>query len=254
MAIWQVGQLRVFKTEELRKVMPRVRGLTPVANSCPISERQSHPASIEIGEAEHIILELHDGPAQTLTSAFQCLQTFDQIARPYFVQRPELERLFRRALGLVRQAVRETREIINGSAPATLEANGLVAVVRQELERLEEETGCRVDFYSGAWPTLNGEAELAIYRIISEALSNARKHAQSPRLEVEMSQKGKRLLVRVRDWGVGIAPARLELSPSGGCLGLLSMRRRTGLLGGNFNIATAPGRGTEITVDIPWRQ
>jgi two-component system sensor histidine kinase DegS len=233
--------------------MPRVRGLTPVANTCQISEKQPPAATIEIQEAERIILEIHDGPAQTLTSAFQCLQTVDQIARPCFVQRPELDRLFRRALGLVGQAVRETREIINGSIPAALEAHGLVAVVRQELERLEEETGCRVKFFSGAWPTLHGQAELAIYRIIHEALSNARKHAQSPRLEVEMNQKGERLLVRVKDWGVGIAPARLEPSPSGSCLGLLSMRRRTGLLGGNFNIVTAPGRGTEIMVDIPWR-
>jgi two-component system sensor histidine kinase DegS len=234
--------------------MPRVRGLTPVANTCQISEKQLPAATVEIQEAERIILEIHDGPAQTLTSAYQCLQTVDQIARPYFVQRPELNRLFSRAVGLVRQAVRETREIINGSAPAALESCGLVAVVRQELERLEEETGCQVDFYSGAWPTLHGQTELAIYRIIHEALSNARKHAQSPRLEVEMSQKGKRLLVRVKDWGVGIAPARLEPSPSASCLGLLSMRRRTGFLGGNFNIATAPGRGTEITVDIPWRK
>ncbi len=234
--------------------MPRVRGLTPVANSCQISEKQSPAASIEIEEAERIILELHDGPAQTLTSALQCLQAFDQIARPYFVQHPELERLFRRALGLVGQTARETREIINGSVPATLEAHGLVAVVRQELERFEEETGCRVDFYSDTWPDLHRQAELAIYCIIREALSNARKHARSPRLEVEMRQKGERLLVRVKDWGVGITPARLEPSPSGSCLGLLSMRRRTGLLGGNFSIATAPGRGTEIIVDIPWRR
>jgi len=232
--------------------MPRVRGLTPVANTCQISEKRLPADTIEIREAERIILEIHDGPAQTLTSAFQCLQAFDQIARPYIAQRPELDRLFSRAVGLVRQAVRETREIINGSVPAALETHGLVAVVRQELERLEEETGCRVDFYTGAWPILHGQAEMAIYRIIGEAVNNARKHARSPRLEVEMSQKGKRLLVRVRDWGVGIAPARLEPSPSGSCLGLLSMRRRAGLLGGSFNIATAPGRGTEITVDIPW--
>jgi len=140
--------------------MPRVRGLTPVANTCHISEKQIPAATVEIKEAERIILEIHDGPAQTLTSAFQCLQTLDQIARPYFVQRPEIDRLFSRAVVLVRQAVRETREIISGNVPAALEAYGLVAVVRQELERLEEETGCRVEFYSGAWPTLNGQAEL----------------------------------------------------------------------------------------------
>jgi len=217
-------------------------------------EKQPPASTIEIQEAERIILEIHDGPAQILTSAFQCLQTVDQIARPYFVQRPELDRLFSRAVGLVRQAVRETREIINGTVPAALETHGLVVVVRQELKLFEEETGCRVEFYSSVWPTLHGQAELAIYRIIHEAVNNVRKHARSPRLEVEMNQKGKRLLVRVKDWGIGFPPGRLEPAPSGNSLGLLSMRRRTGLLGGIFSISTAPGKGTEIRVDIPWRK
>jgi len=234
--------------------MPRVRSLPPSGDTCYITENQIPTSTIEIQEAERIILEIHDGPAQTLTSAFQHLQTVDQIARPYFVQRPELDRLFSRAVGLVRQAARETREIINGNIPAALEAHGLVAVVRQELKRLEEETGCRAGLYSGAWPTLHGQAELAIYRIIHEAANNVRKYAQSPRLEVEMNQKGKRLLVRVKDWGIGFPPDRLKSFSPDGSLGLLSMRRRTELLGGTFNISTAPGKGTEITVNIPWRK
>jgi len=234
--------------------MPRVRGLPPFSDTCYITENQPPAPAIEIQEAERIILEVHDGPAQTLTSAFQCLQTVDQIARPYFVQRPELERLFSRAVGLVRQAVRETREIINGAVPAALEAHGLVAVVRQELKQLEEESGCKIEFYSSAWPTLHGQAELAIYRIIHEAVSNVRKHAQTPRLEIEMNQKGKRLLVRVKDWGIGFPPDKLESSPSGNSLGLLSIRRRTELLGGTFSISTALGKGTEVVVDIPWHK
>jgi two-component system sensor histidine kinase DegS len=234
--------------------MPRVRGLPPFNDTCYMPEKQIPVSTIEVQEAERIILEIHDGPAQTLTSAFQCLQTVDQIARPYFVQRPELDRLFSRAVGLVRQAIMETREIINGTVPVALEANGLVVVVRQELMRFAEETDCKVEFYSSAWPTLHGEAELAIYRIIHEAVNNIRKHARSPRLEIEMNQKGKRLLVRVKDWGIGFPPDKLEPSPSGSSLGLLSMRRRTELLGGTFSISTALGKGTEITVDIPWRK
>jgi two-component system sensor histidine kinase DegS len=234
--------------------MPPVRDLPPFGKTCYLPEKQITAPAIEIQQAERIILEIHDGPAQTLTSAFQCLQTVDQVARPYFVQRPELDRLFSRAVGLVRQAVRETREIINGAVPAALEAHGLVAVVRQELKQLEDDSGCKVEFYSSAWPTLHGQAELAIYRIIHEAVSNVRKHARSPRLEIEMNQKGKRLLVRVKDWGIGFPPDKLEPSPSGNSLGLLSMRRRAELLGGTFSISTVPGKSTEITADIPWRK
>ena len=68
--------------------MPRVRDLPPIGKTYYLSEKQITAPAIEIQEAERIILEIHDGPAQTLTSAFQYLQTVDQIARPYFVQRP----------------------------------------------------------------------------------------------------------------------------------------------------------------------
>jgi two-component system sensor histidine kinase DegS len=234
--------------------MPRLRSLPPVDNTRSEAEKKIPPATIGIEEIERIILEIHDGPAQTLTSAFQCLQTVDQIARPYFVQRPELDRLFSRAVGLVRRAARETREIINRAVPEALEAHGLVAVVRQELEQFGEETGCRVEFHSSAWPTLHGQAELAIYRIIHEAVNNVRKHACSPRLEVEMNQQGKRLLVRVRDCGIGFSLDKLASSTLAGSLGLLSMRRQTELLGGTFSIATAPGKGTEIIANIPWHK
>jgi signal transduction histidine kinase len=155
-------------------------------------------------------------------------------------------------VGLVGQAIRETREIINGVIPATLDVHGLVLTVRQELKQFGEETGCHTEFCSSAWPNLPRPVEFAIYRIIHEAVNNVRKHAQSPRLEVEISQKRRRLLIRVRDWGIGFIPDHLELSSANRSLGLLSMRRRAELLGGTFTINSALGKGTEIRVDIPY--
>jgi two-component system sensor histidine kinase DegS len=95
--------------------------------------------------------------------------------------------------------------------------------------------------------------EFAVYRIIHEAVNNVRKHAQSPKLEVEMIQKRKRLLIRVKDWGIGFILDRPEPSSSSNSLGLLSMRRRTELLGGTFKINSALGKGTEIQVNIPYK-
>ncbi len=240
--------------------MPKVRSLPPSGDTCyaPVkqilsSTLEADRRSLEIQEAERerIILEVHDGIAQTLASAFQYLQTIDQIARPHFDQHQDLNQLFTRAVVLVRQAVQETREIINGAIPATLDGHGLVFTVRQELKQFGEETGCHVEFCSSAWPSLPRQVEFAIYRIIHEAVNNVRKHAQSPRLEVEMSQKRGRLVIRVKDWGVGFTSDQLEPSSSNRSLGLLSMRRRAELLGGTFKINSALGKGTEIRVDIP---
>ena len=240
--------------------MPQVRSLPPFGDTCYASVKQilgstleADQSSIEIQEAEreYIILEVHDGVAQTLASAFQYLQTIDQIARPQFDQHQDLNQLFTRVVGLIKQAIQETREIINGVIPAALDVHGLVPTVRQELKQFRGEVGCHVEFCSSAWPNLPRHVEFAVYRIIHEAVNNVRKHAQSPRLEVEMSQKRKHLLIRVKDWGIGFIPDKLELSSSNHSLGLLSMRRRAELLGGTFKINSVLGKGTEIQVDIP---
>jgi len=240
--------------------MLQVRSLPQSSDTCYASVKQilsstleANQNSLEIQEAERerVILEVHDGIAQTLASAFQCLQTIDQIAHPYFDQHQDLNQLFTRVVGLIKQATQETREIINGVIPATLDVHGLVLTVRQELKQFGEETGCHIEFCSSAWPNLPRHMEFAIYRIIHEAVNNVRKHAQSPRLEVEMSQKRKQLLIRVKDWGIGFIPDKLEPSSSNRSLGLLSMRRRTELLGGTFKINSALGKGSEIRVDIP---
>ena len=233
--------------------MPKVRSLPPFGDTCYASVKQIPGSTIKIQETEreHVILEVHDGLAQTLASAFQCLQTIDQIARPHFDQHQDLNQLFTRAVGLIKQAIQETREIINGVIPATLDEYGLVLTLQQELKQFGEETGCHVEFCSSAWPNLPRHVEFAVYRIIHEAVNNIRKHAQSSRLEVEMSQKRRRLLIRVKDWGIGFIPDKLEPSSLNRSLGLLSMRRRAELLGGTFKINSALGKGTEIRVDIP---
>jgi len=213
--------------------------------------RNVNSISLEIQEAEceRIILEVHDGIAQTLASAFQYLQTVDNIggfreecSRHYFI----------RAVGLVKQAIQETREVINGITPATLDVLGLVTTVRQELKQFERETACQVDFRLATWPNLPRDMEFAIYRIIHEAVNNVRKHAKSPKLEVELSQEQKRLMIRVKDWGLGFIPDKEELTSSNRSMGLLSMRRRAEFLGGTFKINSCLGKGTEVLVGIPW--
>ena len=213
--------------------------------------RNASNISLEIQERERerIILEVHDGIAQTLASAFQYLQTVDNIGG----FRDEYSRqFFVRAVGLIRQAIHETRGVISSITPATLDVLGLVTTVRQELKQFEKETECQVNFRLAAWPNLPRHMEFTIYRIIHEAVNNVRKHAKSPKLEVELRQEQKRLVIRVKDWGIGFVPDKQEPSFSKRSMGLWSMRRRAEFLGGTFEINSSLGKGTEILVDIPW--
>jgi len=213
--------------------------------------RKVNNISLEIQEAERerIILELHDGIAQTLASAFQYLQTTNNIEA---FRKGQSRQHFVKAVGLVKQAIQETRGIINSVAPATLDTLGLVLTLQGELKRFEKETGCAVDFRLATWSSLPRHMEFAIYRIIHEAVNNVRKHAKSSRLQVELSQEEKQLMIRVKDWGIGFVPDKQEPSSSNRSMGLWGMRRRAEFLGGTFEVNSSLGKGTEILVDIPW--
>jgi signal transduction histidine kinase len=204
---------------------------------------------IQERERERLILEVHDGVAQTLASAFTYLQVIDDMGG---FREEDAKQYFVKAVSLIRKAIRETRAVLSSVTPAILETHGLVPTLQRELKQFGRETECKVNLHSATWPNLPRHTEFTIYRIISEAITNVRKHAKSPRLEVGLSQEQKRLTIRVKDWGIGFIPVKQELTSSNHCIGLISMRRRTELLGGTFAVNSSLGKGTEILVDIPW--
>ena len=206
-------------------------------------------ASIDAQEAERewICLEVHDGVTQTLASAFQYLQTLE--STPLY-QIPEAKPLITRAVALVRQAIQEARDVINSLTPATLRDLGLVATLRQELKQFEAETGCKVEFEAN-WPRLAKDAEIALYRIVHEAVTNVKKHAHSRRMRIELGHGGDRLTAQVKDWGVGFDVKRHDLADTSHSAGLFSMRKRAELLGGTCEVQSAPGKGTLVQVEVP---
>jgi len=162
-----------------------------------------------------------------LASDFQYLQAVEETARLYFDQHKDLNQ-------------------------PMLGALGLATTVREKLKQLKKETGCQVDFRLADWPNLPRHVEVAIYRIIQEALNNVRKHAKSSKLEVELTREKERLVIRVKVRGIGFIPDKKEPTFPIRSLGLYSMRRRAEFLGGTFKINSSLGAGTEIIVAIPW--
>lgn len=198
-------------------------------------------------ERERVCLEVHDGVAQTLVSAFQHLQALEDT--PLY-QMPEAKQLITRAAALVRQAIQEAREIVNSLTPASLRDLGLVATLRQEVRQFEIDTGCRVELEAN-WPRLAKDSEVALYRIAHEALTNIRRHANARRMRISLSQEEHRLVVHVKDWGRGFDLKQRDLSATDHGTGLFSMRKRAELLGGICVIRSALGRGTEVRVEVP---
>ncbi|MCL4459077.1 MAG: GAF domain-containing sensor histidine kinase [Chloroflexi bacterium] len=201
--------------------------------------------SAQEAERERICLEVHDGVAQTLVSIFQCLQ----ILEASVPEGSPARQLLSGAITLVKQAIRESREIINSLQPAILESIGLVATLRQEMRQLAQETGLVVDFRADPirFPT---DIEMGLYRIIHEAVTNIRKHASADRLRVTITCAGDQVKVEVRDWGIGFDYNPQDTSRRRGT-GLLSMRKRAELLQGVCDIQSTPGEGTAVRVEVP---
>jgi PAS domain S-box-containing protein len=196
-------------------------------------------------ERERICLEVHDGVTQTLASVFQYLQTLETT----LAEGTPAKQLVFRASALVKQAIQESREVINSLQPATLRDLGLVATLRQEVRQLEQETRWKIDFKADTI-RLPADIETGLYRIIHEAITNARKHADTERLRLAISSTANRVKVEVRDWGIGFNynPQNMLRRPGAG---LLSIRKRVELLQGVCDIESRPGQGTTVRVEIP---
>ena len=197
-------------------------------------------------ERERICLEVHDGVTQTLASVFQYLQALESGT----IDGIRARQLLFRASALVKQAIQESREVINSLQPATLKDLGLVATLRQEMRRMEQETRWKIDFKADTI-RLPQDVETGLYRIMHEAITNARKHADTKHVRIRISLRNDQVKVEVKDWGVGFYYNPQDVSRRQSA-GLLSMRKRAELLQGTCDIKSTIGQGTVVSVEIPF--
>jgi signal transduction histidine kinase len=200
-------------------------------------------------EQRHIAYELHDGLAQVVTSAHQHLQAFAERYTPGAEKgRRDLERILR----LVRTTVSEARRIIADLRPTTLDDLGLAATIAQEVERLRED-GYLVDYQEELGDErLPVAAEIALFRVAQEALTNVRKHAQTQQVRIELRRREDEVCLEVQDYGRGFDPtAAPGESGPGERVGLAGMRERISMLGGKLEIRSEPDVGTTVAVSVP---
>lgn len=197
-------------------------------------------------ERLRISRELHDGVAQTLAAARVRLR-LARAAKDPDLQARELDTLSA-DLG---NAIEELRRIALGLRPPALDVLGLGAAV-EGLVRSVAETGrldadVRVDLDDRR---LGDEAELALYRILQEALSNVVRHAGARRVQVRLHRRNGGAELMVKDDGHGFSMVG-SMAGSGG-LGLLGMQERAAYVGGELAIRSEPGAGTCVTAEIPF--
>jgi two-component system NarL family sensor kinase len=200
-------------------------------------------------ERRRLAYDMHDGVAQLIVSAKQHLDTASDLW-PTAAERAGQEL----GIGLERleQALTEIRRVFLALRPAAIADGGLVAAARRTLEEAAREAGWTVGFFENLGSArLAPAVETAVFRILQEALANARRHAEAARVDVELRREADWLVLAVRDSGHGLG-LREELAPGRG-LGLSSMRERASLLGGTCAVERDPAGGTRVWARVPLR-
>ncbi len=197
-------------------------------------------------ERKRIARELHDETSQALTSVIVGLKG---------LERAESGAEVRERVGELRATVAETLDAVHRMAvelrPSALDELGLVPALRSYVKEYSRQSGIQVELQvSGLKGRLPAEMEVAVYRVVQEALTNAAKYSESHHVAVKLSVEGSTLTALVRDNGRGFDVDRVQQSKDGG-LGLFGMKERVSLLSGQLDILSAPGAGTTILARIP---
>jgi PAS domain S-box-containing protein len=197
-------------------------------------------------ERQRVARELHDELGQALTAIKLDLSS---LIRGLSAERAPHATRAESILALADQMIQLVRRISTELRPDLLDRLGLVAALEWAGEEFQARTGieCRLELPADTL-VVDPERATAIFRIFQETLTNVARHASATKVDVRLARAGGSLTLEVHDNGVGIGE---EPASAGRSLGILGMRERALLLGGEFSINGAPGRGTTVRVRIP---
>jgi PAS domain S-box-containing protein len=221
------------------------------------SEKRLHYLSSQLitaqeKERRRISLELHDEMGQLLTAISINIKSIEK-ELPLDLT-PLIKERIAETYSLADHASEQIRELSHYLRPSMLDDLGLVPTLRWYLDVYRKRTKLDVKYEPINFKERpSPEVETVIYRVVQEALNNIVKHAQAGSVLVRLERKDKETAVFIKDNGRGfdvnefLAPDDLK-----GGIGLLGMQERVSILGGKFSIQSSKGRGTRISVEIPW--
>ncbi len=199
-------------------------------------------------ERRKIARDLHDGPAQVLASILISTELISQYSRDdWNLAHKELINVRNQG----QQVLSEIRRIMYDLRPGIMDADGLVKNLINYLNDYQTKYDIQVDFECNTQNMqYDSQLEIALFRILQEALTNSRKHSGANKAKVTLEEKDHHIALIVEDQGRGFEMEKV-LQSQKESYGIIGMRERTELLNGKMEIISAPGAGTKIRVEVP---
>ncbi len=206
---------------------------------------------IESQEAERqrIAAELHDSVGQKLL----IIKNSAQLGLRDSSSGSEVSAQLKEVSQTASECLDEIRQIARNLRPYQLDQMGLTKALRSLANQMEQASGLKLrldmDELDGLFPSA---AEINVYRVLQEALSNVLRHAKATEVLVRIERLGREVEILISDNGQGLVPASADGPTRGeGGFGLTNMRQRVQILGGRLDIQSGPGLGTRLIVRLP---
>lgn len=203
-------------------------------------------------ERRRVAREIHDGPAQAMANVVLRAEICERL---HAAGRDEVTQELGQLKVLVKESLRELRRIIFNLRPMALDDLGLVPTLNRYLENIREQDGTPVKLsVLGTEARLESTLEVAVFRMVQEAVNNARKHAQATAIQVTIKFASDRnIIIAIEDNGIGFDMESHKVDwVDRESFGLMSMKERIELLDGEFGVDSVPGKGTRIVAKIPY--
>lgn len=206
-----------------------------------------HQQNLKEDERKRIAQDIHDDLGQNLLAL---KMDVDMLYARTANAHPRLHKQVGFALQNIVATIQSVKSIINYLRPAALEL-GLYPAVMWQLKRFERRNGIACSLVTVVPEPefgLDDGQTLAIFRIFQESLANIVRHAQATEVEITLSRNESGFTMQVKDNGKGLQPEDRRKANS---FGLMGIKERIDLLGGEFVIASSPGNGTVLSISIP---
>ncbi len=197
-------------------------------------------------ERKRIAHELHDGLGQYLVAASMNLQSAKTDIEKLSEKR---QNQFETGISLLKSALSETRNIAHNLMPKAISDYGVIAALNNLINEFNRSTEINFQFSHNCDELkLTDQAEINIYRIFQEIITNAIRHAECTKIDIALHLGNDTLTIKVKDNGIG---AQLDEQDEETGLGLRSIKTRVGSLKGSLDIESEPGEGMQTTITIP---